>query len=41
MNEPGCAVKQGVMKGKIAAERYENYLTILDSIGPKWKDLSK
>ena len=31
-HEPGCAVKQAVEEGRIAAERYHNYLNILESI---------
>ena len=30
MNEPGCAVNQAVMDGRIALSRYESYLSILD-----------
>jgi ribosome biogenesis GTPase len=30
--EPGCRVKEAVMKGQIAEDRYISYLTILDSI---------
>lgn len=36
VEEPGCAVKQGVAKGDINPQRYESYLTILDSIDKKW-----
>jgi ribosome biogenesis GTPase len=32
VNEPGCAVKEAVMKGEIHEERFASYLTILDSI---------
>ncbi|MCB0695796.1 MAG: ribosome small subunit-dependent GTPase A [Chitinophagaceae bacterium] len=35
-NEPGCAVKEAVMKGELSAERYANYITILDTIQKKW-----
>ncbi|NBT15955.1 MAG: ribosome small subunit-dependent GTPase A [Chitinophagia bacterium] len=35
MNEPGCAIKQGVMDGKIHEDRYISYCTILDSIEEK------
>ncbi len=31
-HEPGCAVKAAVESGEISAERYHNYLNILDSI---------
>lgn len=31
-HEPGCAVKPAVENGEISAERYTNYLNILDSI---------
>ena len=30
MNEPGCAVNQAVIDGRIAMSRYESYLSILD-----------
>lgn len=36
INEPGCAVKEAVMQRAIAAERYANYLTMLDTIEKKW-----
>ena len=36
INEPGCAVKQGIADGKIAPERYESYITIMDTIENKW-----
>jgi ribosome biogenesis GTPase len=36
MNEPGCAVKQAVADGRIAEERYVNYVSILESIEKKW-----
>lgn len=37
IEEPGCAVKKAVEEGKIFAERYVSYLTILDSIeNKKW-----
>jgi ribosome biogenesis GTPase len=32
-NEPGCAVKQAVIDGKINEDRYVSYVNILDSIG--------
>jgi ribosome biogenesis GTPase / thiamine phosphate phosphatase len=32
MEEPGCAVKEAVMKGEVHPERYASYLGILDSI---------
>jgi len=32
INEPGCAVKQAVQGGSIAAERYVSYYNILESI---------
>jgi ribosome biogenesis GTPase len=32
INEPGCAIKDGVNTGEISAERYVSYLTILDTI---------
>lgn len=31
-HEPGCAVKAAVENGSISAERYQNYLNIIDSI---------
>ena len=30
LNEPGCAVNQAVIEGRIALSRYESYLSILD-----------
>ena len=30
MNEPGCAVNQAIIDGRIALSRYESYLSILD-----------
>ena len=30
MNEPGCAINQAVIDGRIALSRYESYLSILD-----------
>lgn len=35
-NEPGCAVKKAVANGTLAAERYEGYISILESIPDKW-----
>lgn len=35
INEPGCAVKDAVVKGRIHEERYVSYCTILDSIAEK------
>lgn len=35
INEPGCAVKDAVMQGKISPERYISYCNILDSIEKK------
>jgi ribosome biogenesis GTPase len=35
INEPGCAVKDAVIKGLIHEERYVSYCTILDSIAEK------
>jgi ribosome biogenesis GTPase len=35
IEEPGCAVKQAVEEGKIAANRYISYLNILSSIDTK------
>jgi ribosome biogenesis GTPase len=32
INEPGCAVKEAVIKGEIAEDRYVSYASILDSI---------
>ena len=31
-HEPGCAVKAAVEEGRISAERYQNYLNIIDGI---------
>lgn len=36
LNEPGCAVKNGVNDGSISQERYISYLTIMDTIEKKW-----
>lgn len=36
INEPGCAVKEAVISGRLATERYANYITILDTIEKKW-----
>lgn len=36
INEPGCAVKQGVADGIISEDRYISYVTILDTIEKKW-----
>jgi len=36
INEPGCAVKQGVADRKISEERYVSYVAILESIEKKW-----
>lgn len=39
VNEPGCAVLEAVMEGRIATWRYENYLNILDTCTYEaWKD---
>jgi len=35
INEPGCKVKEGVMKGEINEKRYVSYVNILDSIAEK------
>lgn len=36
VNEPGCAVKQGVIDRKISEERYVSYVSILESIEKKF-----
>ena len=36
VNEPDCAVKDGVNEETITQERYISYLTIMDSIEKKW-----
>ena len=36
INEPGCAVKQGVADKIISEERYVSYVSILESIEKKW-----
>jgi ribosome biogenesis GTPase len=36
INEPGCAVKQAVADGVIAADRYVSYVSMQDSIEKKW-----
>lgn len=35
INEPGCAVKDGVNKGTVTVDRYVSYLTILDTMEEK------
>ena len=35
LNEPGCAVREAAMKGKIHEDRYISYLKVLDSIEDK------
>lgn len=35
-NEPGCAVKEGVIEGEIMEDRYVSYYNILESIGKKF-----
>ncbi len=35
INEPGCAIKEAVMTGKINPDRYVSYVNILDSIEDK------
>lgn len=35
INEPGCAVKEAVIKGEIHEDRYVSYVSILDSIEEK------
>jgi ribosome biogenesis GTPase / thiamine phosphate phosphatase len=35
-NEPGCAVKDGVIEGEITEDRYVSYYNILESIGKKY-----
>lgn len=32
IDDPGCAIREAVEQGKIAEERYDNYLKILDSM---------
>ena len=36
INEPGCAVKQGVIDKRISEDRYVSYVAILESIEKKW-----
>ena len=36
INEPGCAVKQGVKDKLVAEDRYVSYVAILESIEKKW-----
>ncbi len=37
LNEPGCAVREALEAGEIAASRYDSYLSILDDAGtPDW-----
>jgi ribosome biogenesis GTPase len=35
INEPGCAIKEAVIKGEISEDRYVSYVNILDSIEEK------
>jgi ribosome biogenesis GTPase len=35
VNEPGCAIKEAVVQGKITEDRYVSYVNILDSIEEK------
>jgi ribosome biogenesis GTPase len=35
LEEPGCAIKDAVVKGRIHEERYISYVNILDSLGKK------
>jgi ribosome biogenesis GTPase len=35
INEPGCAIKEAVIKGEINEDRYVSYANILDSIEEK------
>ena len=35
INEPGCAVKDGVNEGMVSVDRYASYLTILDTMNEK------
>ncbi len=35
MEEPGCAVKQGVLSGAVSEDRYISYLNILDTMDDK------
>ena len=37
LNEPGCAVKQGVEDGSIYEDRYISYLSIMDSLDVKYR----
>jgi ribosome biogenesis GTPase len=32
LNEPGCAVKEALMKGKISSIRYDNYKALYDEL---------
>jgi ribosome biogenesis GTPase len=32
VNEPGCAIKEAVVAGEIAEDRYVSYVNILESI---------
>lgn len=36
INEPGCAVKDGVANGTISVDRYISYMSILEGIEKKW-----
>lgn len=32
LNEPGCAIKEAVMKGQICSERYQSYISLLEDL---------
>lgn len=36
INEPGCAVKEGLATGAVSVERYSSYLAIWESLEKKW-----
>jgi ribosome biogenesis GTPase len=36
IDEPGCAVKEAVIQGRITQSRYNSYLAILESLDKKW-----
>lgn len=36
LNEPGCAVREAVLQGTLAEDRYRSYLAIYNSLEKKW-----
>jgi len=38
LSEPGCAVTEAVDRGRIAGERYESYVTMLEELREHWRN---